>query len=97
MLSSAAIARHPSREAMGILGWFAGVAATGNAQQDHQHLPEPDLAIHPGAWRKHGAVDEQMYRDMVIVLSGEMFALLRLARGQISGCGPAVAHDDSAE
>jgi hypothetical protein len=38
---------------------------------------------------EHGAIDEQMYREMVIALSGDMFALLRLARGQTSGCGAA--------
>ncbi len=31
------------------------------------------------------------------VAGTEMFALLRLARGQISSCGPALAHDGSAE
>lgn len=37
---------------------------------------------------EHGTMDEQMYREMVIVLSGDMFALLRLARCQTSDCGP---------
>jgi hypothetical protein len=42
---------------------------------------------------EHEAIDEQMYRDTVIALSGEMFALLRLARGQIKDCGLGAVHD----
>lgn len=33
----------------------------------------------------HDAMEEPMYREMVIALSGEMFALLRLAHDQIRG------------
>jgi hypothetical protein len=37
---------------------------------------------------EHEAMDEQAYRDLVVALSGDMFALLRLARDQISGPDP---------
>lgn len=38
-------------------------------------------------------MDEQLYRDMVVALSGHLFALLRLARNQVSGGGLATADD----
>lgn len=38
-------------------------------------------------------MDEQLYRNMVVALSGHLFALLRLARNQVSGGGPAAADD----
>jgi hypothetical protein len=46
-----------------------------------QHLISPHIL-------EHDAMDEQTYRGMVSALSGEMFALLRLAQGQIRSRTP---------
>lgn len=45
----------------------------------------------------HETIDEQMYRNMIIALSGEMFALLRLARAQIGGRGSGASAAEVAE